>query len=217
MVMLNAQNAQSENDFSGHTRVDAGLYHVAVNACHEKASKTKATPGVEIEFQILCDGIGTDKKTPVTGQVGKTISAFFAAVGENDDNTQRCLNNLTRLALVTGLLKPGMAAEPDWEEATGRELVIFVKEDQKATTDQAGNKVWNKTGYTSVDWFGFWSLGNKEVVNVPKDPTTPGMQQLAASGEPTASTASSGAATATAKGNGVAAGNGTTKKTLRDL
>lgn len=173
MVMLNAQTAKSEDDFSGRSHVDAGKYHVAVNACQEAPSRKKGTPGVEIEFQILADGVSPDEKTTIGGQTGKTISAFFAAVGDTDENTQRCMNNLTRLALAVGILAPGTAAEPDWGEAVGRELVILVKDDVK-------DKV--KTGYTSVDWFGFWSLGNKAVVNVPKDLGTPGMQQLAKAG-----------------------------------
>ena len=76
MVMLNAQQAHSEDDFSGQSRPVPGRYHVAVNHAEEKASKTKATPGLEIEFQVLAGS--------TSGQDGKTIPLFLSYLGSDD-------------------------------------------------------------------------------------------------------------------------------------
>jgi hypothetical protein len=177
MVLLNAENAQSEDDFAGNSRPLPGRYHSAVLHAEEKGSKKKGTPGLEIEFQTIVNGIGPDGQ-PNTGQSGRTIPLFLSYVGSDDSKTQTCINRVTRLALCCGVLQPGQAAEPDWNDAIGRELVIEVE--SQDYEDQAGAK---KSG-SQVSFMGFWSLGNKEVANVPKDSTTPGMQQLAKTGEP---------------------------------
>ena len=177
MVMLNAQNAQSEDDFGGNARPLPGRYHVAVNNAEEKGSKKKGTPGLETEFQVICDGLGSDGK-PTSGQSGRTIPLFLSYIGGDDSKTQTCLNRVTRLALCCGVLRAGEAKEPDWQEAIGCELVIEVE--NQDYEDQSGVQ---KHG-SQVSFLGFWSLGNKEVANVPKDPTTPGMQQLAKAGGP---------------------------------
>lgn len=178
-MLLDTTNAHSEDDFQRRQKLDAGFYHCAVNNCEEKASQMKGTPGVAIEFMVICDGVQPDRKTPTNGQANKTISAFYTAIGESDDTTKKCLNNLTRLALATGVMQPGQKAEPDWSQAIGREVVIQVVDEQKEETDDNGKKKWVKTGYTKVDWFGFWSLGNPAIKDIPKDPMSPGMQALA--------------------------------------
>ena len=178
MVMLNAQTAKSEDDFSGNARPLPGRYHVAVNAAEEKGSKKKGTPGLEMEFQVICDGLSPDGKTRTGGQSGRTIPLFLSYIGGDDAKTETCLSRVTRLAICCGVLRPGEAKEVDWSEAVGRELVIEVESQEYE--DQAGTK---KSG-SQVSFMGFWSLGNKEVANVPKDATTPGMQQLAKTGGP---------------------------------
>lgn len=176
MVMLNAENAKSEDDFSGNARPLPGRYHAVINHAEEKSSKKKGTPGLELEFQVLADGIAPDGKTKTSGQANRTIPLFLSYVGSDDAKTQTCINRVCRLALACGVLNPGEAKEPDWNEAIGRELVIEV-ENQKYT-DNAGAE---KEG-SQVSFMGFWSLGNKEVANVPRDATTPGMQRLAKAG-----------------------------------
>lgn len=176
MVMLNAQQAKSEDDFSGNARPVPGRYHVAVNHAEEKGSKKKGTPGLEIEFQTICDGLAPDGKTKTSGQAGRTIPLFLSYIGGDDAKTETCLSRVTRLALCCGVLNPGEAREPDWNDAIGRELVIEIEAQSYKT--EGGDE---KTG-SQVSFMGFWSLGNKEVANVPKDKTTPGMQQLAKTG-----------------------------------
>lgn len=177
MVMLNAQTVQSEDDISGKSRPVPGKYHVAVNHAEEKASKKKATPGLEIEFQVICDGLAPDGKTPTNGQAGKTIPLFLSYIGGDDAKTKTCLDRVCRLALCCGVLRPGEAREPDWSEAFGRELVIEIEEQQYDGPDGTV-----KTG-SQVSFLGFWSLGNKAVANVPKDTSSPGMLALAKAGE----------------------------------
>jgi hypothetical protein len=174
--MLNAENARSEDDFSGSARPAPGRYHMAINHAEEKGSKKKGTPGLELEFQVICDGLCPDGKTKTTGQSGRTIPLFLSYVGADDAKTETCLNRVARLALCCGVLKPGEAKEPDWQEAMGRELVIEVEAQEY--DDANGNK---KSG-SQVAFMGFWSLGNKEVANVPKDHGTPGMKNVVANG-----------------------------------
>ena len=179
MVMLNAQQAKSEDDFSGNARLVPGRYHVAVNHAEEKGSKKKGTPGLECEFQVICDGLSPDGKTPTSGQGGRTMPLFLSYVSEKGETaSQSCIDRVTRLALCCSVLKAGEAKEPDWQDAIGRELVIEV-ENGTEYEDDKGNK---KPGNPQISFMGFWSLGNKEVANVPKDTTTPGMQQLAKAG-----------------------------------
>ena len=168
MVMLNAQTAKSEDDFSGQSRPAPGKYHVAVNHAEEKGSKKKGTPGLELEFQVL-------EGTP-SGQSGKTIPMFLSYLGGDEAKTKGCLDRVTRLAICCGVLRPGEAKEVDWQEAVGRELVIEIEEQDYE--DDKGNA---RKG-SQVAYMGFWSLGNKEVRAVPRDVQSPGMQALARSG-----------------------------------
>jgi hypothetical protein len=184
--MLDASNTQSENDITGRSRPEPGRYHVAIQNAAEKGSKKKGTPGLELEFQVICDGLQPDGKTPTEGQANKTIPLFLSYIGGDDTKTKTCLDRVLRLALACGIMQPGEAKEPNWDEAMGRELVIEVEAEQY--DDEKSGQV--KVG-SQVAFLGFWSLGNKQVANVPKDATSPGMQQLAKQGglvqHPTAS------------------------------
>jgi len=215
MVMLDASNTQSEDDIQGRSRPVAGKYHVAIQHAVEKASKHKATPGVEIEFQVVCDGITADGKDTTVGQAGKTMPLFLSYLSEKgDDATKACIDRVVRLALCIGLIKAGEAKEPDWAEAMGRELVIEIVE------GEFENKSGQKQKGSDVAFFGFWSLGNKHVANVPKDPQSPGMIQLAKQGgpvqHPTAGPTGGQAATATTTATaGAATAAGTASATRR--
>lgn len=183
MVMLNAQNAQSEDDFAGKSRPVPGRYHAAINHAEEKGSKKKGTPGLELEFQTIIDGLAADGKTPTVNQAGKTIPLFLSYIGGDDNKTKTCLDRVTRLALCGGILRPGEAKEPNWGDAIGRELVIEIEEQNYDSQPDADGNTKVKTG-SQVSFLGFWSLGNKSVANVPKDPTSPGMMVLAKAGGP---------------------------------
>lgn len=180
MVMLNAETTRSEDDISGRSRPEPGRYHVAVQHAEEKGSKKKGTPGLELEFQVIVDGLASDGKTHTAGQSGKTIPLFLSYVGGDDAKTKTCLDRVLRLALCCGVIRPGESREPDWSEAIGRELVIEVEPGEKYEDDK-GNE---RAGLSQVSFLGFWSLGNAAVANVPKDATSPGMQQLAKAGGP---------------------------------
>lgn len=177
-MLLDAKTAQSEDDFGGNARPLPGRYHAAINHAEEKSSKKKGTPGLDLEFVVVADGLASDGKSQTVGQAKRTIPLFLSYVGGDDSKTQTCINRVTRLALCVGVLSPGEAKEPDWQDAIGRELVIEIEEQEYQ--DQQGN---DKKG-SQVSFLGFWSLGNAQVANVPKDTTTPGMQQLAKAGGP---------------------------------
>lgn len=183
MVMLNAQSAKSEDDFTGRSRPQPGRYHAAVTHAEEKASKKKMTPGLELEFQVICDGLAKDGKTQTSGQTGKSIPLFLTFVGGDDAKTKTCLDRVTRLALCLGVLQPGEAKEVDWSDAIGRELVIDIEE--QVYEDESGAP---KAG-TQVGFMGFWSLGHKDVRDIPKDPGSPGMLALAKGPRPPATAA----------------------------
>ena len=177
-MLLDAKNAQSEDDFSGNARPLPGRYHAVINHAEEKGSKKKGTPGLELEFQVIIDGLSPDGKTKTSGQSNRTIPLFLSYIGGDDSKTQTCINRVCRLALSCGILRPGESKEPDWSEAVGRELVIEIETQEY--TDAQGNE---KNG-SQISFMGFWSLGNKEVANVPKDNGTRGMRELAKSGGP---------------------------------
>lgn len=176
MVMLNAEMAKSEDDFSGNARPLPGRYHVAIIHAEEKGSKKKGTPGLELEFKVIVNGLAPDN-TVTSGQADRTIPLFLSFIGGDDSKTQTCINRVIRLALCCGVLRPGEAKEPDWSEALGRELVIEVENQEYESDGKTRNG-------SQISFLGFWSLGNKEVANVPKDPKTAGMLQLAKAGGP---------------------------------
>ena len=172
MPVLDARGAHSEDDFQGKARPVAGKYHAAVNAAEEIASKNKGTPGLQIEFAIVADGLPPSGKGTTSGQSGKVISLFLSYVGSDEEKTQTCINRVTRLAMALGVISPGESKEVDWNDAIGRELVIGV-------VDSSYEKDGQKKISTEVGFLDFWSLGNKAVKDVPRDLRSPGMQQLA--------------------------------------
>lgn len=188
MVILNAGNVKTEDDISGRSRPAKGRYHVAIGLCEEKSSKAKGTPGLSVEFQVLT---GT-----TAGQQGKTMPLFLSFVSEKgEEATKSCLDRVTRFALCAGVLQAGQVAEPVWDDAVGRELVIEIQESE--FEDRNGQ---TKQG-TDIAYMGFWSLGNPAVADVPKDTTSPGMLALAKAGGPVNHTGGNG--------NGNGNGNGT--------
>ena len=156
---------------------------MVVVSAMEKSSKYKGTPGLEVDFQIL------NGTTP--GQTGKDTRLFLSYVGENDAKTKACLNRLTRLAMCVGVIRPGQCIEPNWDEAVGRELVIEV---EAREYEQDGQKKQS----SQVSFLGFWSLGNPDVADVPKDDDSEGMKALRKNGGPKNGNGSSSAAVAKA-------------------
>ena len=146
MVRLGAKGIQSEDDLQGNMKPLPGRYHAVVKSVDDTFEKVDK---VIIGFEVIT---GT---TP--GQAGREISVFIRT---NETETPR----LTRFALVTGLLRPG---EPErevlFDEAVGKHLVIEVEENNYTNRD--GKEV----NTVQVSWFGFWSLGNNQVSDVPKD------------------------------------------------
>jgi hypothetical protein len=130
-----------------------------------------------VEYQALLDGISLDRKSPTVGQNGHVIKKTYSYTSEKgSQETEKCQQVLLRIALAAGSIKPGERKELDANDLLGRELVIEVRTKKK--TSKSGQEY----DGTELAMYGYWSLGNEEVDFVPKDPTTPGMQQLAKSG-----------------------------------
>jgi hypothetical protein len=169
-----------------------GIYQVAVNHAREEGSKSKGTPGISVEFQVLCEGLTgykkvTDNKgrlteikggTPTSEQTGKTIPKFFAFVGKDEASSEFCMKCVTRFALASGVVKPGQQIEPDWDAAMGLELIIELE--PSTYEDKKGMK---RTG-SDLGALGMWGLANPAVANVPRDLQSPGMLALAKAGGP---------------------------------
>lgn len=204
------QGADAENEVvGGGGRPGPGIYHVALQHVAEEAAKSSGNPGIAVEFVILAEGLTgykrkTDAKgrveaieggTQTEGQSGKTMPKFFSFTGKDQAATEFCQKCVTRFALAAGVIQPGEAKEPDWDAAVGREL--FIEIERSEYTNRQGQKA---TG-SDLSALGMWSLGNKLMVKVPRDGTTPGMQQLAKNGgpvaRPTAPPAGNGAGAAT--------------------
>lgn len=220
MALLNATDVQSEDDLSssGIRRLEPAIYHVAVNHAEEKGSKVKGTPGIEVEFQALAEGLAGYKKifehrgdkNVLVGleggaltkeQTGSTIPMFATLLGKDDSATEACQKNCTRLALCCGVIHPGQEIEPDWSEAVGREIFIEVK--AATFIDKKGEK---RTG-SEVEFLGYWTLGNTAMARVPRDADSPGMRALAKAGGGKPAAAAKSQSTAPA-GKGDGAGNG---------
>jgi len=143
MVVLGAQNVQSEDDLQGFNSPLPGRYHAILKDAQENVSKA-GNPQCQVEFEVLA---GT-----MPGQEGKTITAWLSY-------SEKAQDQLIRFAIVTGLLKPGDAnREIDFTQAVGRQLVIEVEEREYEGKKKA-----------SVAYMGFWSVGNQEVAEVPKN------------------------------------------------
>ncbi|WP_321377006.1 DUF669 domain-containing protein [Trichococcus shcherbakoviae] len=170
-MLLDTTDKSSLKDFSG-SRPEPGIYHVAINMAEEKASKNKGTPGLEVEFSVLA---GTTE-----GQEGKNITAFLSAVGDDESKTKTCINQLTKLAVCCEILGFRESKEVDWNEAIGREILVKI-ESQKYKDRKTGEE---REG-TGVAFMGFWPVdGGSDAVavkDVPRDPTTPRMQEWAKS------------------------------------
>jgi hypothetical protein len=193
-MKLDATGYEGEDDVVGGNsgRPAPGLYHACLNLCQEASAKSSGNPGISTEFLILHEGLtgyklktdakgkvlGIEGGKPTEGQVGRTLQKFFSHQGKNEESTAFCLKCQTRFAMAVGAILPGEAKEPDWDSMTGRELVIEI------VAKEYENKNGQKAMGSDLAALGFWSLGNKVVANVPKDTTTPGMQQLAKAGGP---------------------------------
>jgi len=196
-MQLSAENVKNEDDFtSGRSgKIEPQLCQACINHMAFETSKNQNTPGISVEFQIIADGItgykikkdkegrviGISGGTKVENQCGMTRKEFYVAEGKTQETTDKAMMNLTRLAMAVGLLQPGQTADVEWSDGIGRELFIEFTPERKEV-EENGKKEWKETGYVKVDWFAFWSLGNKAMAGVPSDPTTPGMQQLARAG-----------------------------------
>lgn len=146
MVELGAENVQSEDDIQGNARPLPGRYHAVVKECVEKSAEElkQDHDKVVVEFEVLA---GT-----VPGQEGRVLSEFFTI-------SDKALPRLQRFALCVGLLKPGEKMRSvQVEEAVGQELIIECDE----------NKGRDGKTYINLTYMGMWSLGNKEVADVPK-------------------------------------------------
>lgn len=176
MAVLNKQQHQSTDEFVGAERPVAGTYHMAVTKCEAGQSKERGTPGINVEFQVVCDGFGPDGKTRTQDQAGRIISTFMPLMSEKGEKeTESCLDNIACFAMAVGLIEPGEAKDTDdidWDDAIGRECVTRIISEK--FTDKGGNE---RVG-SKVAFRGFSELGSSKVAKVPKDATSPGMRAL---------------------------------------
>jgi hypothetical protein len=136
---LNNQNSDSDNN-----SVPPGSYHVMVSDAHEVESRGS----VVVDFKILA---GT-----CPGQEGKTFTEWYKT-------SAKALKRLTRLALVTGIMEPGVKKDVDFAEARGKHLIIEVVDNAYVKKD--GTKVSSR----QVSFFGMWALDHEDVKTVPTD------------------------------------------------
>lgn len=144
MVTLGAEKEKSEDDVGGN-RPEPGRYHSVITGADESFEKVDK---IVVDFRVLAGN--------KDGQVDRTITEYYAV-------SDKAMPRLKRLALCIGLLMPGEPEkEVDFEQAVGRQLVIEVEENEY---EKDGEKKKSRR----VSWMGMWSLGNKEVADIPKD------------------------------------------------
>ena len=147
MVVLGAQDVQSENDIKGADRIAPGQYHVVIDAVDDSFSEVDNA--ILITVRALA---GT-----VAGQENmRVVERFYV--------TEKSLLRLRRFALVTKVLLPG---EPDkdidFQATVGAQLIVKIIEDKYKDSDG------NEKSKMTIDYLGMWSLENPETQNVPRD------------------------------------------------
>lgn len=127
--------------------VAPGRYHVQIQNADD--SFTKYPNSVVVTFELLN---GT-----VPGQDGKKHTEFFST-------SEKALERLQCFAIAAGLVTPGEGREINFAtDAPSKQLVIELEENQYEKKD--GSK---GTG-RRITYKGMWSVGHKDVADVPKD------------------------------------------------
>jgi hypothetical protein len=144
----------SEKDLQpGNAKPVPGVYHCLVDECKELDDR------IEIKLCVLAGEPGTEK--------GKVFTERFSLYGADDQKTLTCTRRLTRLALCLGLItreEINQDKEVDFGFAVGRPIVC------KMVPHEYTNKEGKEVKSSQLDFFGFWSVGDDDVKNVPKDP-----------------------------------------------
>jgi hypothetical protein len=135
---------QSEDDAAKRSIPPApGRYHAVITNVDESLEKVDK---VIVTFQVIAGN--------KEGQEGLEIAEFFPVKG-------KVINRLQRLALVTGLLKPDEEErEVEFSAAVGNDLIIEVEENEYEKDGQTKKNM-------RISYAGMWSVGNKEVKDVP--------------------------------------------------
>jgi len=124
-----------------------GRYHVQVQSADD--TFTKNDKSMPVVFELLN---GT-----VPGQEGKTHTEYFSA-------SEKAMKRINLLALACGLVRPGETRDISFAtEAPGRQLVIELEEHEYTKKDGTKGKG------VRVTFAGMWSVGHKDVTDVPKD------------------------------------------------
>jgi len=142
-MQFDLTDVKNEDDFGG-SRITPGRYHATVeNAEFKEFDTTKNV--IEIEYRILA---GTDPAS-----VGKTIHDRLW-------DSEKALWRIRKLVTVLGLIKPGGKGTVNWPiDAPGCQLILEAREEQY---EKDGAKK------TSIKIGDFWSLGHKDVADVPR-------------------------------------------------
>lgn len=144
----------SEKDLQpGNAKPVPGIYHCLVDECRELDDR------IEIKLCVLAGNPDTEK--------GKMFTERFSLFGADDQKTLTCTRRLTRLALCLGLItreEISQDKEVDFGFAVGKPIVC------KMVPHEYTNKEGKEVKGSQLDFFGFWSVDDDDVKNVPKDP-----------------------------------------------
>lgn len=175
-------DAKGEDDFqAGPARPKPGKYHAFINYVNEDGisddpevrEQSKSAGKVVVGFQVLA---GT-----IPGQEGTEIREYFST-------SEKAIPRLKKLAYVTGLLSSGDKGKSiSFSEARGAHLIIEVESHSYEKDGSTRESV-------QVGFYGFWSIGHRDVKDVPvkkeaigKSPKELGggeSQESSGSGEP---------------------------------
>jgi hypothetical protein len=156
-ISFGAEDVKSEDDIAGNARPVPGRYHAVVKDVKFQIKTPEKVIEVEEDepFEKVVVTFEALKGT-VPGQENRELPEYFAT-------SERAIERLRRLAIVLELLKPGEKEKQiRFSEAVGRQLVIEVEDNEY---EKAGKTIKS----VRVAYLGFWSVGNKEVADVPKD------------------------------------------------
>jgi len=191
-MLLDATETQHENDIGGDGakgRPTRGIYHMALNMVETKTKDSKLT--VYAEAVIVREGLTGYKKVydeagklcgieggnATEDQQGRVMPKTFWLDGKTEENTEKCLSVLKKFAFAIGALQPGQSADIEWTDFIGREFIGEIINDKEYTT-KSGEKAMG----VDFSMYGYWSLGNPIVANVPKEANSLGMQAFAKAG-----------------------------------
>ena len=128
----------------------AGKYHVLIKNVDTDRKGVKDK--IIIKYEVIT---GT-----MPGQEGKEKEEWYST------DTDMGRRQLTHIAMILGLIRPGEKKLIDFEKAIGEMVIIeFVLTEGKPGTKNAGKKFLNVGKFG----FGIWPIGHEDVKDIPVD------------------------------------------------